>query len=61
MDIITLQLQKEKEEKIKVHQKYLKKFELHPKDVWVKYNGIITKARVIKDQAHRLEDVIVLE
>jgi chromosome segregation ATPase len=60
IDGITLQLQKEKEDKIQEgHQKILEEVELHLENVHVKYNGIISKARVIKDQAKRIEDVIV--
>jgi hypothetical protein len=62
MENITIQLQKEKEDKIQEgHQKILKEVELHLEDVHVKYDGIISKARVIKDQAKRIEDSIVSE
>jgi hypothetical protein len=59
---VTLQLQKEKEDKIQEgHQKILEEVELHLEDVHAKYDGIISKARVIKDQAKRIEDSIVSE
>jgi hypothetical protein len=49
---VTLQLQKEKEYNIQEgHQKILEEIELHLEDVHAKYDGIISKARVIKDQA----------
>jgi hypothetical protein len=57
---VTLQLQEEKEDKIQEgHEKILEEVELHLEDVHVKYDGIISKARVIKDQSKRKEDVIV--
>jgi hypothetical protein len=47
---VTLQLQKEKEDKIQYgHQKILEEVELHLEDVHEKYDGIISKDRVIKD------------
>jgi hypothetical protein len=59
---VTLQLQKEKEDKIQEgHQKILEEVELHLEDVHAKYDGIISKARVIKDQAKMIEDAIVFE
>jgi hypothetical protein len=59
---VTLHLQKEKEDKIQEgHQKILEEVELHLEDVHAKYDGIISKARVIKDQAKRIEDAIVSE
>ena len=62
IDGVTLQLQKEKGDKIQEGQhKILEEFELHLEDVHVKYDGIISKARVIKDQAKRIEDSIVSE
>jgi hypothetical protein len=52
---ITIQLQKEKEGKIqKGHQKILE-------DEHVKYDGIISKANIIRDQAWRIEHTIVSE
>jgi oligoribonuclease NrnB/cAMP/cGMP phosphodiesterase (DHH superfamily) len=52
IDEITLQIQKEKENKIQEgQQKILEEVELHLEDVCAKYDGIISKARVIKDQA----------
>jgi hypothetical protein len=55
MENNTVQLQKEKEDKIQEgHQKILEEVELHLEDVHVKYNGIIAKARVIKDQTKRI-------
>jgi hypothetical protein len=57
---VTLQLQKEKEDKIQEgHQKILEEVELHLEDVHVKYDGIISKDREIKDQTMRIEDSIV--
>jgi hypothetical protein len=59
---VTLKIQKEKEDKIQEgHQKILEEFEFHLEDVRAKCDGIISKARVIKDQAKRIEDVIVYE
>jgi hypothetical protein len=57
---VTLQIQKEKEDKI-CHQMILEEVELHLEDVHAKYDDIISKDRVIKDQAKRIEDVIVFE
>jgi hypothetical protein len=49
------QLQKDKEYKIQEgHQKILKEVELRLEDVHAKYDGIISKARVIKDQEKRI-------
>jgi hypothetical protein len=62
IDGVTLQLQKEKEYKIQEgQQKILEEVKLHLEDVHSKYDGIISKARVIKDQAKMIEDVIVSE
>jgi hypothetical protein len=62
IDGVTLQLQKEREDKIqKGQQSILEEVELHLDDVHAKYNGIISKARVIKDQAKMIEDSIVAE
>jgi hypothetical protein len=48
---ITLQLQKDKEDKIQEgQQKILEEVELHLEDLYAKYDGIISKARVIRDQ-----------
>jgi hypothetical protein len=59
---VTLQLQKEKEENIQEgHQKIIEKVELHLEEVHAKYDGIISKARVIKDQAKRIYNSIVSE
>jgi hypothetical protein len=59
---ITLQPQKEKEYKIQEgQQNILEEVELHLHDVHAKYNGIIFKARVIKDQTKIIEDSIVSE
>jgi hypothetical protein len=56
---VTLQLQKEKEDKIQeVHWKILEEIEFHLEDVHAKYDGIISKPRVIKYQAKMIEDVI---
>jgi hypothetical protein len=47
---LELQLQKEKEDKIQEgHQKMLEEVELHIEDVHAKYDGVISKARVIKN------------
>jgi hypothetical protein len=60
LDGMTLQIQKEKEDKIhEGQQKILEEVELHLEDVHAKYDGIISKARVIKDQAKMIEDSIV--
>jgi hypothetical protein len=57
---VTLQIQKEKEDNIQEgHQNILKEVEVHLEDVHTKYDGIISKARLIKDQENRIEDVIV--
>jgi hypothetical protein len=59
---VILRLRKEKEDKIQeVHKKILEEVELHLEDVHVKYDSIISKARVIKYQAKRIKDVIVSE
>jgi len=48
---VTLQLQKEKEDKIQEgHQKILEEVELHLEDVHAKYDGIISKARTRKKE-----------
>jgi DNA repair exonuclease SbcCD ATPase subunit len=60
LDGITLQLQNEKEDKIQEgQQKILEEIEIHLEDVHAKYDGIISKARVIKDQAKMIDDSIV--
>jgi hypothetical protein len=57
---VTLQLQKENEEKIREgHRKILEEVEIRLKDVHAKYDGIISKARVIKDQEKWIEYSIV--
>jgi hypothetical protein len=62
LDGITLQLQKDKEDNIQEGQwKILEEVELHLEDVHDKYDGIISKSRVIKDQAKMIEDSIVIE
>jgi hypothetical protein len=43
------------------HHKIAEKVELHMKDVHANYDGIISKARVIKDQTKRMECTIILE
>jgi hypothetical protein len=59
---VTLQLQKEKEDKIQEGEyNILEEVELHLEDVHAKYDGIISKTRVIKYQAKMIEDVIVSE
>jgi hypothetical protein len=59
---VTLQLQKEKYDKIQEgHQKILEEVELHLEDVHAKYVSIISKDRVIKDQEKRIDDAIVSE
>ena len=51
MDGITLQLQKEKENIIlEDHHKILQEVELTLEDVHLKYDGIILKAKMIKEQ-----------
>ena len=60
IDRATLQLQKEKEDNIQEGQQMiLEEVELHLEDVHVKYDGIISKARVIKDQEKMIQDAIV--
>jgi hypothetical protein len=60
IDGVTLQLQKEKEDNIQEgQQNILEEVELHLEDVHEKYDGIISKARIIKDQANMIEDSIV--
>ena len=57
-----MQLQKEKEDKIQeCDHNIFEETELHLEDVHVKYDGIISKARVIKDQENLIEDAIVFE
>ena len=57
---VTLQLQKEKEDKtLEVHQKILEEVELHLEDVHVKYDGSLSKARVIKDQVKMIDDLFI--
>ena len=59
LDGISLQLQKEKEDKIQEgHQKIFEEVGLHL-DVHAKYDGIISKARVIKDPTKMIKDSIV--
>ena len=59
---VILQLQKDKDEKIQEgHQKILEEVELNQEDVHAKYDGIISKARVIKDQENMIKDAIVSE
>ena len=59
MENITIQLQKEKEDKIQEgQQKILEEVELQLEDVRAKYDRIISKARVIKEQAQKIEDGI---
>jgi hypothetical protein len=54
--------QKEKEDKIQEGQhNILEEVELHLEDVHAKFDGNVSKARVIKDQAKRIEDFIVSE
>jgi hypothetical protein len=43
------------------HQNILEEVELHLEDVHAKYDGIISKARVIEYQAKRIEDSIFFE
>jgi predicted peroxiredoxin len=60
LDKNTLQLQNEKEDKIQEsHQKILEEVELQLENVHAKYDGIISKDRVIRDQENMIEDVIV--
>jgi hypothetical protein len=62
IDGVTWKLQKEKQDNIQEgQQKILKEVELHVEDVHSKYDGIISKARVIKDQENMIKDVIVSE
>ena len=62
MDGVTLQFQKEKEDKnLEGHWKLFEEFEFYLEDVHAKYEGIISKVREIKDQAHMVEDAIIFE
>ena len=62
MKNINPKLLKEKEYNIQEgHQKILEAIELHLEDVHAKYDGIISKASVIDDQAQRIEDDIIFE
>ena len=45
----------------KVKESILEEIELHLEDVHAKYDGIISKALVIKYQANMIEDSIVTE
>jgi hypothetical protein len=57
---VTLQLQKEKEDNIQEgQQKILEEIELHLEDAHAKYDGIISKDKVIKEQEKNIEDAIV--
>jgi hypothetical protein len=57
-----LHLKKEKEDKIQEGQhNILEELELHLEDVHAKYDGIISKARVIKYQTKIIEDSIFAE
>jgi hypothetical protein len=56
IDGVTLQIQKEKEDKIQEGQQKILEEVVH-----VKYDGIISKARVIKDQLNIIKDFIVSE
>ena len=59
---ITLHLQKEKEENIiQGCQKIFEEVELELEYVHDKYEGTISKARVIKYQAQNIQDVIISE
>jgi arginine/glutamate-rich protein 1 len=59
---VTLQLQKEKEDKIQEgHHKIHEEVEFHLEDVHAKYDGIISKARTIKEKSRKIEDSIVSE
>jgi hypothetical protein len=59
---VAMQLTKEIQYKIQEgHQKILEKIELLLEDVHAKYDGIISKDRVIKDKEKRIEDYIVSE
>jgi len=62
IDGITLELQKEKEDKIQEgHQEILEEVETHLEDVHVKHNAIISNAGVIKYKEKRIDDAIVFE
>jgi len=62
IDVVTLCLQKEKKDNIQEgHQNILEEVKLHQENVHAKYDGIISKARVIKDQAKMIKDAIVFE
>jgi hypothetical protein len=59
---VTLHLQKDKEDKIQEgRHKILEEVELHLLDVHAKYDGIISKARTIKEKEKKMEDSIVSE
>jgi hypothetical protein len=60
IDRVTLQLLKDKEHKIHEGQhNILEEVEIHLEDVHARYDGIICKDRVIKDQEKTIEDSIV--
>ena len=60
MENIISQIQKEKEDKIQEgRQKILEEVQLQLEDVHVKYDDIISKAKVIKDQEQRIEYTII--
>lgn len=62
IDGITLQLHKEKEYKFQdCHQNILNEVELHLEDLHVKYDGIISKDKLIKYQEKKIEDSIIFE
>jgi hypothetical protein len=59
---VTFQFQKEKEDKIQEGQhKIHEQVELHLVDVHAKYDGIISKDRIIKEQSRKIEDSIIYE
>jgi hypothetical protein len=61
MDGITFNLKGEEKQDSRRSPKILEEVELQLEDVHVKYDGIISKSKVIKDQAQRIEHAIVSE
>ena len=59
MDGITLQFQKEKEDKIQGHYKILEEVEHQLENIKVKFEGIIAKKDSIEDQPQRIDDANV--
>jgi hypothetical protein len=62
IDGVTWHIQKEKEDSIEEgQQKILEEVELQLENVHAKYDGIVSKDRVIKYQSNMIKDAIVYE